>query len=222
MELGTYGMSPLNSVRGAVTSWTRGRGSPDRGAPAGVPSSARGTRTTLTPGIRLGLPGVGRSDADSHGKTPDVPPSPPSVPVHAVTAYSVEPCAVPGDHPRPSPGAATVAACARPPRPSHTPCADVPPAQQPQPPTPAPVPDPTPSRCVLASVPLDQIDFFWRMSSADASANALSFRKISRSSWRMVSSRASLANVGRVSTCAMTSARQAVIWWEYKGLVKLS
>ena len=52
---------------------------------------------------------------------------------------------------------------------------------------------------------------FWRMRRADASATALSFRKISRSSWRMVSARASFFGVGLASKCARISARHSVI-----------
>ena len=133
--------------------------SPDRAAPAEHASSACGRRTSLRPEILLGPPDVGRSDADSHGQTPDGPPAPPSEHVHGVTTYSVEPASAPDGPPRPSAGPAPVAACARPPRPSPTPCAGVPSARRPPPPAPAPRSDPTPSRCVLVAVPPDHVDF---------------------------------------------------------------
>ena len=132
---------------------------PDRGAPAGVPLAVRGKRTILRLDILLGQPDMGPSDAGSHGKTQDVPPSPPSGHAPPGTVYCVEPSAAPGGHPRPSAGVATVAVCVRPPRPSHTPCAGASRTRRPQPQTPAPVFDPTRSRCGLVSVPPDRVDF---------------------------------------------------------------
>jgi hypothetical protein len=97
-----------------------------------------------------------------------------SGPAPLVRVYCVGPSAAPGGHPRPSAGAATIAVCAQQHRPSRTPCADVPPVRQSQ----SPGPD-------LATIQLghdascvglpNHVDFFWRINSAVASANALSF-----------------------------------------------
>ena len=137
------------------------------------------------------------------------------LPLPPVTVYGVEPCAAPGGPPRPCAGVAPGGAGARHPRPSRTPCADVPPARQPQPPAPAPVHDPPRSLCGLVFVPPDQVGFLGK------NAQRRRFRpRVIVSPDLALQLAAGLiprivANVSLVSTCAMTSARQAVLWWEY-------